>query len=86
MAPVVDHEGRLVGILTRTAALRAGLYQPAVDAEGRLRVGAAIGVNGDVAGKAEALLGAGIDLLVVDRSTSSRDPTSERDGTMKTSS
>jgi IMP dehydrogenase len=65
-APVVDGDGRLVGILTRTAALRAGLYQPAVDAAGRLRVGAAIGVNGDVAAKAEALFGAGIDVLVVD--------------------
>jgi IMP dehydrogenase len=66
LAPVVDAHGRLVGILTRTAALRAGLYEPAVDASGRLRVAAAIGVNGDVAAKAEALLGAGVDLLVVD--------------------
>ena len=66
LAPVVDETGRLVGILTRTAALRATLYQPAVDATGRLRVGAAIGVNGDVAGRAEALLATGIDVLVVD--------------------
>ena len=66
LAPVVDDAGRLVGILTRTAALRATLYQPAVDAAGRLRVAAAIGVNGDVAAKAEALFAAGIDLLVVD--------------------
>ena len=66
LAPVVDGDGRLVGILTRTAALRAGLYQPAVDGRGRLRVGAAIGVNGDVAAKAETLLAAGVDVLVVD--------------------
>src|SRR3954470_994862 len=66
LAPVVDAAGRLVGILTRTAALRATLYAPAVDAAGRLRIGAAIGVNGDVAGKAEALLEIGIDVLVVD--------------------
>ena len=66
LAPVVDAGGRLVGILTRTAALRAGLYTPAVDGTGRLRIGAAIGVNGDVAGKAEALLGIGVDVLVVD--------------------
>jgi len=52
--------------LTRTAALRADLYRPAVDGSGRLRIAAAIGVNGDVAAKAEALLAAGIDLLVVD--------------------
>src|SRR4051794_15578225 len=66
LAPVIGTDGRLVGILTRTASLRATLYQPALDSSGRLRVGAAIGVNGDVAGKAESLLAAGVDVLVVD--------------------
>ncbi len=42
------------------------VYRPALDADGRLRVGAAIGVNGDVRGRAEALLAAGADILVVD--------------------
>jgi len=66
LAPVVDGSGRCVGILTRTGALRATLYQPATDGRGRLRIGAAIGINGDVAGKAKMLLDAGADLLVVD--------------------
>ncbi|WP_030168080.1 GuaB1 family IMP dehydrogenase-related protein [Spirillospora albida] len=66
LAPVVGADGRLAGVLTRTGALRATLYQPAVDAAERLRVAAAVGVNGDVAGKAKALLDAGADLLVVD--------------------
>jgi IMP dehydrogenase len=66
LAPVVDEAGRCVGILTRTGALRATLYQPAVDAVGRLRIGAALGINGDVAAKAKLLLDAGADLLVVD--------------------
>jgi IMP dehydrogenase len=66
LAPVVDSTGLLVGVLTRTGALRATLYQPAVDGSGRLRVAVAVGVNGDVAGKAKALLEAGADLLVVD--------------------
>ena len=66
VAPVVDRDGRCVGILTRTGALRATMYQPAVDARGRLRIAAAIGINGDVAGKAKLLLDAGTDLLVVD--------------------
>ena len=52
--------------MTRTGALRATLYSPAVDASGRLRVGAAIGVNGDVAARAKLLLDAGADVLVVD--------------------
>jgi IMP dehydrogenase len=66
LAPVVDQAGRCVGIMTRTGALRATLYPPAVDASGRLRVGVAIGVNGDVAAKAKVLLDAGADVLVVD--------------------
>ena len=66
VAPVVDAAGRLVGILTRTGALRATLYRPAVDAEGRLRVGAATGISGDVVARAEKLLAAGADVLVVD--------------------
>ncbi|MET9248406.1 GuaB1 family IMP dehydrogenase-related protein [Nonomuraea sp. NPDC003709] len=66
LAPVVDPGGRLVGILTRLGALRATLYQPATDAQERLRIAAAVGVNGDVAAKAKELLDAGIDCLVVD--------------------
>ncbi|GHE41645.1 inosine 5-monophosphate dehydrogenase [Streptosporangium violaceochromogenes] len=66
LAPIVDADGRLVGILTRTGALRATLYRPAVDDSGRLRVAAAVGVNGDVAAKAKELLEAGVDCLVVD--------------------
>jgi len=66
LAPVVDEAGRCVGIMTRTGALRATLYQPATDGRGRLRIGAALGINGDVVGKAKLLLDAGVDLLVVD--------------------
>ncbi|MFJ6215571.1 GuaB1 family IMP dehydrogenase-related protein [Streptomyces sp. NPDC092296] len=66
LAPVVGPDGRLVGILTRKNALRATLYTPAVDAAGRLRVAATVGINGDVAGRAKALLEAGADVLVVD--------------------
>ncbi|MER5974422.1 GuaB1 family IMP dehydrogenase-related protein [Streptomyces sp. NPDC002055] len=66
LAPAVDRDGRLVGILTRKGALRATLYTPATDADGKLRIAAAVGVNGDVAGRAKALLEAGVDTLVVD--------------------
>lgn len=66
VAPVVAGDGSMVGVLTAAGALRATVYVPALDDRGRLRVGAAIGVNGDVAGRAEALLAAGVDLLVVD--------------------
>ncbi|MGH3887103.1 MAG: GuaB1 family IMP dehydrogenase-related protein, partial [Pseudonocardiaceae bacterium] len=66
LALAVDADGALVGVLTPTAALRAELYSPACDADGRLRVAAALGVTGDVAAKTEALLAAGVDLLVID--------------------
>ncbi|GLZ46798.1 IMP dehydrogenase [Actinomycetospora sp. NBRC 106375] len=62
----VTDDGRLAGILTRTGALRAEVYRPAVDADGRLRIAAALGVNGDVATRAKELSAAGIDVLVVD--------------------
>ncbi|GAA1467434.1 GuaB1 family IMP dehydrogenase-related protein [Microbacterium thalassium] len=62
---VLQH-GHLVGTLSQRSALRASLYPPAVDASGRLVVAAAVGINGDVAAKAKALAGAGVDVLVID--------------------
>jgi IMP dehydrogenase len=66
LAPVVDKNGKLVGILTRTAALRATLYQPALDSDKKLIIACAVGINGNVAAKAKALIAAGADVLVVD--------------------
>lgn len=66
LAPVLDDTGRLHGVLTKTGALRNTLYTPNADKAGRLRVAVAIGINGDVTGKAGALVEAGADLLVVD--------------------
>jgi len=66
IAPVVDATGRLVGVVTRVGALRSTIYRPAVDDQGRLRVAAAMGVNGDVKGRAQELLDTGVDLLVLD--------------------
>ncbi|MGQ0575269.1 MAG: GuaB1 family IMP dehydrogenase-related protein [Pseudonocardia sp.] len=62
----LDGDGKLAGLLTGLGALRAEIYAPALDAGGRLRTAAAIGINGDVEAKAAALLAAGVDLLVVD--------------------
>ncbi len=64
-APVVEGD-RLVGVITRKGALRSAIYRPAVDANGALLTSAAVGINGDVAGKARALLEHGVDVLVVD--------------------
>ena len=64
-SPVVSG-GALIGVLTQIGALRSSIYTPAVDGAGRLRVAAAIGINGDVAARARALLAADVDVLVVD--------------------
>ena len=66
VAVLTEADGTLAGVLTRTGAIRAGIYTPAVDAGGRLRIAAAVGINGDVAAKARALAEAGADVLVVD--------------------
>ena len=65
VAPVLDG-GVLAGVITRTGALRSTIYTPAVDPSGRLAVGGAVGINGDVRAKAEALLATGADVIVVD--------------------
>jgi IMP dehydrogenase len=66
VAVLTNADGTLAGVLTRTGALRAGLYTPATDAGGRLRIGAAVGISGDVGGKARSLAEAGVDVLVID--------------------
>lgn len=66
VAVLTGSDGRLTGVLTRTGAIRAGIYTPALDAAGRLRVAAAIGINTDAVARAAALAEAGADVLVVD--------------------
>ncbi len=66
VAVMTDPDGTLAGVLTRTGAIRAGIYTPAVDDKGRLRIAAAVGINGDVGAKARSLAEAGVDLMVID--------------------
>lgn len=66
IAVLTEADGSLAGVLTRTGAIRAGIYTPAVDANGRLRIATAVGINGDVAAKARDLAEVGADLLVID--------------------
>jgi IMP dehydrogenase len=68
LAPVLDGEV-MVGVITRKAAVRTTFYRPALDPNEQLIVGAAVGINGDVCGKAKELLGHAeccVDVLVVD--------------------
>jgi IMP dehydrogenase len=64
--PLVD-DGRLAGLITlRDVELREQLPDATRDERGRLRVAAAVGVQGDTLERADALVRAGADALVLD--------------------
>jgi IMP dehydrogenase len=64
--PLVE-DGRLRGLITlQDVELRDRLPAATRDERGRLRVGAAVGVRGDYLARAEALVAAGADALVLD--------------------
>jgi IMP dehydrogenase len=65
--PLVDARGRLRGLITVKDFTKSHEYPQATkDAEGRLVVGAAVGVGEDAKRRAQALAEAGADFLVVD--------------------
>ncbi|MEW2519750.1 IMP dehydrogenase [Actinacidiphila alni] len=67
--PLVDEDGRLSGLITVKDFVKAEQYPNAAkDAEGRLLVGAAVGASPEALDRAQALVGAGVDFLVVDTS------------------
>jgi IMP dehydrogenase len=65
--PIVDGSGVLQGLFTVKDFTKTEQFPDATkDAEGRLRVGAAVGFFGDSWERAMALVEAGVDLIVVD--------------------
>jgi IMP dehydrogenase len=65
--PIVDGEMRLRGLITVKDIQKKTEYPRATkDDRGRLRVGAAVGVGPDAVERAQALVAAGVDVLVVD--------------------
>jgi IMP dehydrogenase len=65
--PVVDADGRLKGLITVKDISKRIKYPDATkDEQGRLRVGAAVGVGTDALERAAALVEAEVDVLVVD--------------------
>jgi IMP dehydrogenase len=64
---LVDADGKLAGLLTAKDILKRLLFPSACkDSDGRLRVAAAVGVRADTIARAQALVEAGVDALVVD--------------------
>ncbi|MEO3856845.1 IMP dehydrogenase [Acrocarpospora sp. B8E8] len=65
--PLVDEQGRLQGLITVKDFTKSEQYPLATkDADGRLMVGAAVGVAGDAQERAHALIEAGVDVIIVD--------------------
>jgi len=66
---VVDDKNRLIGMITIKDIEKIKKYPNACkDGLGRLRVGAAVGVGSDMEERAEALLRAGADVILIDTS------------------
>jgi IMP dehydrogenase len=67
--PLVDDEGHLKGLITVKDFTKAEKYPNAAkDAEGRLLVGAAVGAGPAALERAQALVAAGADFIIVDTS------------------
>lgn len=65
--PVVDGDGKLIGLITYRDILKVTSYPSSVkDNFGRLLVGAAIGVTSDILDRVAALQAAGVDLVCLD--------------------
>jgi IMP dehydrogenase len=65
--PVVDEEGRLRGLITvKDIQKQIEFPNASLDSQGRLRVGAAIGIGREAGERAEELVHSGVDVLVVD--------------------
>jgi IMP dehydrogenase len=65
--PVVDADGRLRGLITvKDIQKKIEFPHATKDEQGRLQVGAAVGVGPDALERAQGLVGAGADLIVVD--------------------
>ena len=65
--PIVDGRGRLTGLITVKDFVKTEQHPLATkDSDGRLLVGAAVGVGDDAWERAMALADAGVDVLVVD--------------------
>ncbi len=65
--PLVDGGGRLRGLITVKDFTKSEQYPLSTkDADGRLVVGAAVGVAGDADERCKALIEAGVDVIIVD--------------------
>lgn len=68
--PLIDENGKLAGLITRTDIEKRAMFTAACkDGQGRLRCGAAVGVGDDCIERGKALVAAGADALFIDAAT-----------------
>jgi len=65
-APVLDADGRLMGVITRDDAVRLELLRPSLSAKGELMVAAAVGISAQAPETARRLLEVGVSAIVLD--------------------
>ncbi|MBU0614239.1 GuaB1 family IMP dehydrogenase-related protein [Patescibacteria group bacterium] len=64
--PVIDGDGKLVGVMTQKGVLRSYIYKPAVNEKGELLTAVAVGINGGLQEKLRALQEMKVDVIVLD--------------------
>ncbi|MDI3282421.1 GuaB1 family IMP dehydrogenase-related protein [Polyangium sp. 15x6] len=64
--PVLDAEGKLMGVLTRDDAVRLELLRPSLSANGELMVAAAVGISANAPDFARRLVDIGVSAIVLD--------------------
>ena len=66
VAPVVEADGAIRGVVTREDLVRYSILRPSRDRAGRLMISAAVGIGADAAERAAALAALGVDVVVLD--------------------
>ena len=65
--PIVDKHNKLIGLITYKDIIKTKVHPNACkDEMGRLRVAAALGITADTMQRAEALVAAGVDAMIID--------------------
>ena len=65
LAPVTK-SGKLLGVVTKKGLIRSQIHKPALDKDGQLMVGVAIGINEDVEGRIKAFEDMGVGVVLID--------------------
>lgn len=72
IAPVTKNN-QLIGVVTKKGIIRSQLHKPTLDANGRLKVGVALGINEDIEARVAALQKIGVDAILIDTANGHQD-------------